>query len=975
MNNLVKALGTLLTITLAVITVSAQAQAQVTEQWVARYDGPAHGYDEAHKMVVDAVGNVYVTGASRQGTTITNDYTTVKYDTNGKELWVRRYNGPENSEDVAVALAVDAGGNVYVTGYSFTTVYSSNYDYATVKYDTNGNELWVRRYQGPTTSDDRPVALALDAVGNVYVTGHSTLYQGGFTIRESDYVTVKYDTNGNEVWVRTYNGPANNRDEPTALAVDLSGNVYVTGSAVTGFGDAGQYTEDFATVKYDAHGNEVWVRRFSGFSGPGNRTSDGARALAVDVAGNVYVTGYSYPPPNSGALFLENIATIKYDISGNELWVRRYNGSATPVALAVDVTGNVYVGGTKYVNSNDSNYLTIKYDTNGNELWERSYNGPYNTYDSAVALAVDATGSVYITGSSDKVIANWYSNDAIATIKYDTDGKELWVSRYTELGNPSGGTGNSVAVDAAGNAYVTGNIYGYPSAQSGESDYLTIKYRADTQTSPTAVATVSSTLLECVNLNGETVTLSGARSSDPGGLPLTYNWTGPFGTASGVTVNVPVPLGTHVITLTVSNGSSSATATVTVTVQDTIAPYVNAGADITLEASSSAGAAYTVTPVSSDACSITSVVITPVLSIYPLGATPVMVTATDASRNSASDSLVVTVVDTTPPTLTVPANITTSATGALTPVTLGTVTATDAVDGVITVTNNAPASGFAVGTTTVIYTATDSHANSVSKSQLVTVTDTTGPTLTIPADITKEATGALTPVALGTASASDAVDGALVVNNNAPAAGFPVGMTLVLYTATDSHANSVSMSQRVTVTDTTAPTLSVPADITVTATGMLTPVNLGTASAMDLVDGVVAVTNDAPFAGFPVGMATVTYTTTDSHGNSMTKTQRVTVTDSAAPLTIGNYTLISSTRVSRTDFVYTYRAIIFNSGFTTRTPTATLSIATPGVTILDGTLSFGTVPAGTTATSTDTFSLRHDRSSAFSEADFHWQIQ
>ena len=704
----------------------------------------------------------------------------------------------------------------------------------------------MNHFDGPVHGDDIPTALAVDAVGSVYVTGYSYVSAG-----ETDYTTVKYNTNGIELWVRRSAGPVNvfTHDIPTALAVDSAGNAYVTGRS---FGS-------FATVKYDTSGTELWVRRYK----LGSYNANGADALTVDAFGNVYVAGSS-------------VAS--------------------------------FVGG-------ESGAAIIKYNTDGDEVWVYTYSGPNNLITGARSVAIDTVGNVYV----------------------------------------------AAALRVPGNPF--------------QVDYLTIKYSPDSQPAPTAVATASSTLLECVDLNGETVTLSGAGSSDPGGLPLTYNWTGPFGTASGVTVNVPVPLGTHVITLTVSNGSSSATATVTVTVQDTIAPYVNAGADITLEASSSAGAAYTVTPVSSDACSTTSVVITPVLSIYPLGATPVTVTATDASSNSASDSLVVTVVDTTPPTLTVPANITTSATGALTPVTLGTATATDVVDGVITVTNNAPASGFAVGTTTVIYTAKDSHANSVSKSQLVTVTDTTGPTLTIPADITTEATGALTPVVLGTASASDAVDGALAVSNNAPAGGFPVGMTLVLYTATDSHANSVSMSQRVTVTDTTAPTLSVPADITVAATGMLTSVNLGTASAMDLVDGVVAVTNDAPLAGFPVGMATVTYTTTDSRGNSMTKTQRVTVTDSAAPLTVGNYILISSTRVSRTDFIYTYRAIIVNSGFTTRTPTAILNIATPGVTILDGTLSFGTVPAGTTATSTDTFSLRHDRSSAFSEADFHWQIQ
>lgn len=963
MNNLIKALGTLLAITSAAMTVAAQAQ--VTEQWVARYDGPAHNYDHPSTMAIDAVGNIYVTGGSYGGNW--TDYATVKYDANGNELWVRRYNGSAvNPIDSAVDLAVDTAGNVYVTGNSFRLAAFSSNVITTVKYDANGNELWVRHYTQGSLSNSS-TALEVDASGNVYVVGTTSSIS---VTGASDVLTVKYDTNGNELWVRVSGLGANSSSSNSArgLVVDTVGNVFVTATI-----EYGAFSGAYATVKYDIHGNELWVRRYQGTG-----TVNNASGIAVDTTGNIYVTGTSGLPrwPSSG-FFIKDYTTVKYDTNGRELWVRTYTvlqddiyGDFSPRS-AVDPTGNVYVAGSSQGSATSTDFATVKYDTNGNELWARRYNATSSTYNYVTTLAVDATGNAYVGGYAcvtDLCLLRGRAQDYVI-LKYDTNGNEVWARRYNVPSLYPGPT--ALVVDLTGNVYATGSSY----TNLTDSDYVTIKYSPDSQPAPTAVATASSTLLECVDINGETVTLSGAGSSDPGGLPLTYNWTGPFGTASGVTVNVPVPLGTHVITLTVSNGSSSATATVTVTVQDTIAPYVNAGANITLEASSSAGAAYTVTPVSSDACSTTGVVITPVLSIYPLGATLVTVTATDASRNSASDSLVVTVVDTTPPTLSVPANITTSATGALTPVTLGTATATDAVDGVITVTNNAPASGFAVGTTTVIYTVTDSHANSVSKSQLVTVTDTTGPTLTIPADITTEATGALTPVVLGTASASDAVDGALAVSNNAPAGGFPVGMTLVLYTATDSHANSVSMSQRVTVTDTTAPTLSVPADITVTATGMLTPVNLGTASAMDLVDGVVVVTNDAPLAGFPVGMATVTYTTMDSRGNSMTKTQRVTVTDSAAPLTVGNYTLISSTRVSRTDFIYTYRAVIFNSGFTTHTPTATLNIATPGVTILDGTLSFGTVPAGTTATSTDTFSLRHDRSSAFSEADFHWQIQ
>ena len=117
----------------------------VCQEWVARYDGPGSGDDSAVALVMDAAGNVYVTGYS-EGSGTGYDYATVKYDANGSQLWAARYNGPANGEDRAADVALDALGNVYVTGYSQGS--GTAHDYATAKYDANGNELWVARYNG-----------------------------------------------------------------------------------------------------------------------------------------------------------------------------------------------------------------------------------------------------------------------------------------------------------------------------------------------------------------------------------------------------------------------------------------------------------------------------------------------------------------------------------------------------------------------------------------------------------------------------------------------------------------------------------------------------------------------------------------------------------------------------------------------------------------------------------------------------------
>jgi uncharacterized delta-60 repeat protein len=409
--------------------------------WERRYNGPSNSWDAAYDIALDEFNNVYVAGVSEE------DFTIIKYNSNGDSLWVGRYDGFIDYRPIF--LEVDISGNTYVTGTGWI---GSNYDYITVKFDSTGDTLWGRSYNGIADSTDEPHALDVDDSGNVFVTGRS--FKNVF---ESDYVTIKYDANGDTHWVRSYdNGSAN------SIAVDGSGNVYVTGRSsdrMTG--------SDYTTIKYESSGDTLWVRSYNGRMS----SNDGAADVALDGFDNVYVAGSSYGK-GTGLDYL----TIKYSNMGDTLWVRRYdgqlNGHDEASALAIDISGNVYVTGWSYGTGSGSDYATVKYNSLGDTQWVRRYNGPGNYRDEAYAIALDDSGNVYVTGKSVRSGTDW----DYATIKYNSSGDSLWVRRYNHgiLNN----TAFALAADDSGNVYVTGWSHG----SGTDTDYATIKYDKDGNT-------------------------------------------------------------------------------------------------------------------------------------------------------------------------------------------------------------------------------------------------------------------------------------------------------------------------------------------------------------------------------------------------------------------------------------------------------------------------------------------------------------
>jgi len=443
------------TYTLAALLLSSIAFSQINIQWASRYTSGGNNVDRAAELARDLAGNVYVTGTSWNGSNF--DIVTVKYDPNGAQQWMASYNGAGNGYDEGRGIAVDVNGFVYVCGY--TQGASSNYNYITIQYDAAGGvQQWATPYDGPAAGFDEAYDIAVDAGGNSYVTGSST----GST-SSLDYATIKYNNAGVQQWATRYSNNNSNSEAAYSIALDGSGNVYVTGSSWGG--NTPDY--DIATIKYNNAGAQQWVTRYNG---PGSRL-DSPNDIAVDGGGNVYVTGYHRALTG---ITNYDIVTIKYNSAGAQQWATPYAGAGNEDdrgnALVITPGGDVVVTGRSIGTSQTAeDCVTLLYNgTSGAQTWENRYDGGVVNYDEGRDVMLDVAGNIYVTGYS----YSTGTNNNYLTMKFDAAGNRLWLTKY--VGPVSNGSDQafSMDVDVIGNVYVTGLSRGTGTNE----DYYTIKY-------------------------------------------------------------------------------------------------------------------------------------------------------------------------------------------------------------------------------------------------------------------------------------------------------------------------------------------------------------------------------------------------------------------------------------------------------------------------------------------------------------------
>jgi hypothetical protein len=359
-------------------------------------------------------------------------------------------------DDLARSVAADAAGNVYVTGYTDGVLGGINAgvdDAFLTKFDSSGNELWIQ--QIGTSGTDMALSVAVDASGNAYISGNTGGDLGGANAGGYDAFLTKFDSSGHVLWSQQI-GTAR-ADRSYAVAVDTAGNAYISGYTYGDLGGANAGGNDAFLTKFDASGNELWRQQI------GSASSDPSYAVAVDASGNAYISGLTdgdFGGVNAGS---DDAFLTKFDSSGNELWRHQIGTASTDYnnSVAVDAAGNAYISGYTEgdlggTNAGGQDAFLTKFDSSGNELWRQQIGTASDDYSRSVA--VDASGNAYISGYTDGDLggANAGNMDAFLT-KFDALGNELWSQ---QIGSATSDRSYAVDVDAAGNAYISGYTEG-----------------------------------------------------------------------------------------------------------------------------------------------------------------------------------------------------------------------------------------------------------------------------------------------------------------------------------------------------------------------------------------------------------------------------------------------------------------------------------------------------------------------------------
>jgi beta-propeller repeat-containing protein len=389
--------------------------------------------EDAWDIAIGPNGSLHITGdtnSSFDGMTTAGGYDAfaLKLNGSGDALWTRQVGSSENEEPVGIAT--DPDDDTFMVGSTLGALpggtHVGDWDILVARYDSGGQLQWIR--QLGTTDNDYATSVKADAAGNAFVVGFTAGgLDGNTSAGGNDLFLLKYDRDGQRQWTHQFGTSA--VDAARDVAIDRDGNLYVAGVTsgdLDGNTSAGGY--DSFLIKYDRDGHKQWTQQY------GSSADEDGEGVALDMLGNIYVAGQTKGDidgtPNAGNY---DMFLVKYDVSGQWQWARQLGSSGSDEVrrVAVDAGGNAYVfGNTSGGFDGNSNlggvdFFLVKYDGSGQKQWVREFGTIEN--DTAGGIAIDASGAIYVTGSSQGSIdgnPNAGNYDVIV-MKFDAAGHEL----------------------------------------------------------------------------------------------------------------------------------------------------------------------------------------------------------------------------------------------------------------------------------------------------------------------------------------------------------------------------------------------------------------------------------------------------------------------------------------------------------------------------------------------------------------------
>ncbi len=393
-------------------------------------------------------------------------------------VWGRQLGTPAN--DFAGTLAVDAAGNCILAGATSGDIAAKNAggsDAVVAKFDAAGQAVWTRQFG--TAADDGVRAVAVDTAGNVFIAGATGGRLGREQFGRTDGFVAKLDPAGQTVWLEQFGSAGD--EEGRAIALDAAGNIYVTGSTTASADGTVLAAPDAFARKFDADGRGVWYRQW------GTDGAEDARSIAVGPQGDLFVTGGTAGDlAGHGSAGKMDLFLTKLDPTGAVVWHRQFGTVESEVGmkLLVDGQGRIYLGGSSGgefagPQAGQGDAILLRLTPDGELVWKRQFGTA--RWDGIHGLALTTDGRIVAGGCQ-----NWDQCQAFLR-EFDADGNEVW---QTKVATDQIICGTQIGLDARGNIYQVGGTHGpaFGPYAGKDNDMFVVKLGTDAAGSAGTVA-------------------------------------------------------------------------------------------------------------------------------------------------------------------------------------------------------------------------------------------------------------------------------------------------------------------------------------------------------------------------------------------------------------------------------------------------------------------------------------------------------